>query len=181
MSCVKSVPWKPVQDIPISVGHMIPASPMAPFSPQHLLQPTFLPYPLHAHLLPLIREPRPPLPLPLPSTTTTKFSSPTPFRPPGNNNEAQQFLSRGGQVIVRMRGLPYDCTAQQVVSVIMPDQKQPLPTFSPARFALFQALLNSSSTILSLASLSLSLCRSFFSLNVSRTLLVWLFFIAILD
>lgn len=34
----------------------------------------------------------------------------------GNNNEAQQFLSKGGQVIVRMRGLPYDCTAQQVVS-----------------------------------------------------------------
>ncbi|GAB6030575.1 hypothetical protein CHUAL_007437 [Chamberlinius hualienensis] len=32
----------------------------------------------------------------------------------GNNNEAQSFLSRGGQVIVRMRGLPYDCTAKQV-------------------------------------------------------------------
>jgi hypothetical protein len=34
----------------------------------------------------------------------------------GNNKEAQQFLSRGGQVIIRMRGLPYDCTAKQVVS-----------------------------------------------------------------
>lgn len=33
----------------------------------------------------------------------------------GNNNEGQQFLSRGGQVIVRMRGLPYDCTAKQVI------------------------------------------------------------------
>ncbi|XP_075530023.1 epithelial splicing regulatory protein fusilli isoform X3 [Dermacentor variabilis] len=33
----------------------------------------------------------------------------------GNNNEAHSFLSRGGQVIVRMRGLPYDCTAKQVV------------------------------------------------------------------
>ncbi|XP_064466470.1 epithelial splicing regulatory protein 2-like isoform X2 [Ornithodoros turicata] len=33
----------------------------------------------------------------------------------GNSNEAQAFLSRGGQVIVRMRGLPYDCTAKQVV------------------------------------------------------------------
>lgn len=33
----------------------------------------------------------------------------------GNNNEAQQFLSRGGQVIIRMRGLPYDCTPKQVV------------------------------------------------------------------
>jgi hypothetical protein len=37
----------------------------------------------------------------------------------GNNNEAQAFLSRGGQVIVRMRGLPYDCTAQQVVSLLI--------------------------------------------------------------
>ncbi|XP_037785794.1 RNA-binding protein fusilli-like isoform X1 [Penaeus monodon] len=33
----------------------------------------------------------------------------------GSNNEAQQFLSRGGQVIIRMRGLPYDCTPKQVV------------------------------------------------------------------
>ncbi|XP_054722773.1 LOW QUALITY PROTEIN: RNA-binding protein fusilli-like [Uloborus diversus] len=33
----------------------------------------------------------------------------------GNNNEAQAFLSRGGQVIVRMRGLPYDCTPKQVL------------------------------------------------------------------
>ncbi|KAF2357493.1 RNA recognition motif domain [Trinorchestia longiramus] len=32
-----------------------------------------------------------------------------------NNNEATQFLSRGN-VIIRMRGLPYDCTAKQVVS-----------------------------------------------------------------
>ncbi|XP_021916116.1 RNA-binding protein fusilli isoform X3 [Zootermopsis nevadensis] len=33
----------------------------------------------------------------------------------GSNNEAHAFLSRGGQVIVRMRGLPYDCTAKQVL------------------------------------------------------------------
>ncbi|XP_075227568.1 epithelial splicing regulatory protein fusilli [Lycorma delicatula] len=33
----------------------------------------------------------------------------------GCNNEAQAFLTRGAQVIVRMRGLPYDCTAKQVV------------------------------------------------------------------
>ncbi|KAG7176044.1 RNA-binding protein fusilli-like, partial [Homarus americanus] len=32
-----------------------------------------------------------------------------------SNNEAQTFLSRGGQVIIRMRGLPYDCTPKQVV------------------------------------------------------------------
>ena len=35
----------------------------------------------------------------------------------GNNKEAQQFLSRGGQVIIRMRGLPYDATPKQVVSI----------------------------------------------------------------
>ncbi|ELT87306.1 hypothetical protein CAPTEDRAFT_189098 [Capitella teleta] len=37
----------------------------------------------------------------------------------GNNTEAQAFLSRhsdsGNQVIVRMRGLPYTCTAEQVL------------------------------------------------------------------
>jgi len=33
----------------------------------------------------------------------------------GNNTEAKEFLARGGQVIVRMRGLPYDCTAKQVI------------------------------------------------------------------
>lgn len=34
----------------------------------------------------------------------------------GNNVEAQKFLSRKAQVIIRMRGLPYDATAKQVVS-----------------------------------------------------------------
>lgn len=34
----------------------------------------------------------------------------------GSSCEAQAFLSRGAAVIVRMRGLPYDCTAKQVVS-----------------------------------------------------------------
>ncbi|XP_015788903.1 putative uncharacterized protein DDB_G0282133 isoform X2 [Tetranychus urticae] len=33
----------------------------------------------------------------------------------GKNNEAFQFLSKGAQVIVRMRGLPYDCTDQKVI------------------------------------------------------------------
>jgi len=33
----------------------------------------------------------------------------------GNNSEAQEFLGRGGQVIIRMRGLPYDCSAKQVI------------------------------------------------------------------
>lgn len=35
----------------------------------------------------------------------------------GAHNEAQAFLSKGAQVIIRMRGLPYDCTAKQVVSL----------------------------------------------------------------
>lgn len=34
----------------------------------------------------------------------------------GASTEAQAFLSRGATVIIRMRGLPYDCTAKQVVS-----------------------------------------------------------------
>lgn len=33
----------------------------------------------------------------------------------GTSGEAHAFLSRGAQVIVRMRGLPYDCIAKQVV------------------------------------------------------------------
>ncbi|XP_058465503.1 RNA-binding protein fusilli isoform X3 [Malaya genurostris] len=33
----------------------------------------------------------------------------------GASNEAQAFLSKGAQVIIRMRGLPYDCTAKQVL------------------------------------------------------------------
>ena len=37
----------------------------------------------------------------------------------GNNKEAQAFLSRGGQVIIRMRGLPYDCSAKQVTDFFL--------------------------------------------------------------
>lgn len=44
-----------------------------------------------------------------------KFPNPRNVSQIGNNKEAQSFLSRGGQVIIRMRGLPYDCTAKQVV------------------------------------------------------------------
>ncbi|XP_032597050.1 RNA-binding protein fusilli isoform X1 [Drosophila grimshawi] len=33
----------------------------------------------------------------------------------GASNEAQAFLSKGAQVIIRMRGLPYDCTPKQVL------------------------------------------------------------------
>jgi len=33
----------------------------------------------------------------------------------GSNSEAQAFLQRNGQVIIRMRGLPFDATAKDVV------------------------------------------------------------------
>ena len=36
----------------------------------------------------------------------------------GSNSEAQAFLQRNGQVIIRMRGLPFDATAKDVVSKI---------------------------------------------------------------
>jgi len=42
----------------------------------------------------------------------------------GSNREAQAFLTRhsvtegGTQIIVRMRGLPYTCTAEQVVRIL---------------------------------------------------------------
>ncbi len=35
----------------------------------------------------------------------------------GSNSEAQAFLQRNGQVIIRMRGLPFDATAKDVVSM----------------------------------------------------------------
>ena len=56
----------------------------------------------------------------------------------GNNNEAQQFLSRGGpsSVIVRMRGLPYDCSGQQVVSFIL------FPTFCCLPLTCFLSFLS---------------------------------------
>ncbi|XP_025410911.1 RNA-binding protein fusilli isoform X2 [Sipha flava] len=34
----------------------------------------------------------------------------------GNSSEAQAFLTKGAQVIVRMRGLPYDCSAKDVIT-----------------------------------------------------------------
>jgi len=34
----------------------------------------------------------------------------------GSNSEAQAFLQGNGQVIIRMRGLPFDATAKDVVS-----------------------------------------------------------------
>ena len=36
----------------------------------------------------------------------------------GTNSEAHAFLQRDGQVIIRMRGLPFDATVKDVVSTI---------------------------------------------------------------
>lgn len=36
---------------------------------------------------------------------------------PGRTTEAETFLTQGAEVIIRMRGLPYDCTASQIVSL----------------------------------------------------------------
>merc|ERR1719361_538213 len=44
-----------------------------------------------------------------------KFPNPRSVMKISNNSEAQEFLGRGGQVIIRMRGLPYDCSAKQVI------------------------------------------------------------------
>ncbi|KYN29054.1 RNA-binding protein fusilli [Trachymyrmex cornetzi] len=41
----------------------------------------------------------------------------------GTSGEAHAFLSRGAQVIVRMRGLPYDCVAKQVLEFFQSGQK----------------------------------------------------------
>ncbi|XP_051159802.1 RNA-binding protein fusilli isoform X3 [Leptopilina boulardi] len=41
----------------------------------------------------------------------------------GTSGEAHAFLSRGAQVIVRMRGLPYDCIAKQVLDFFASGQK----------------------------------------------------------
>ena len=47
-----------------------------------------------------------------------KFPNPKSVLPYlGNNKEAQMFLSRGAQVIIRMRGLPYNASPKEVVSL----------------------------------------------------------------
>lgn len=43
---------------------------------------------------------------------------------PGYNNRAQAFLSRGAEVIIRMRGLPFSCNAQQVVDFFTSTKKE---------------------------------------------------------
>lgn len=49
-----------------------------------------------------------------PTTISTGQNVVNPNKP-GYNNKAEKFLSRGAQAIVRMRGLPFTCSAKQVV------------------------------------------------------------------
>lgn len=56
----------------------------------------------------------------------------------GASNEAQALLSKGAQVIIRMRGLPYLCTAKQVVS---PKQQCPIFILESISFSIRSELL----------------------------------------
>ena len=40
---------------------------------------------------------------------------------PGTSNEVAQFLSKENQVIIRMRGLPFTATSQEVLSFLGPE------------------------------------------------------------
>lgn len=57
----------------------------------------------------------------------------------GASNEAQAFLSKGAEVIIRMRGLPYLCTAKQVVSTWRKSLNS--VSFVTERFAFFFLLV----------------------------------------
>lgn len=56
-------------------------------------------------------------PAPWPPKPTKRWQPiwPPPTSLPGFNHRARTFLSRGAQVIVRMRGLPFTCTTQQIL------------------------------------------------------------------
>jgi epithelial splicing regulatory protein 1/2 len=59
------------------------------------------------------------------------------------NNEIRRFLCLGGQTVIRMRGLPYHCTNDQVVSVARSNVKcrqsdPPNLTFLPCSGGLFR-------------------------------------------
>lgn len=60
------------------------------------------------------------------SAKLNKFNGQTNFaaKQPGYNNRAQAFLSRGAEVIIRMRGLPFSCNAQQVVDFFTSTKKE---------------------------------------------------------
>jgi len=54
-----------------------------------------------------------------------------------NNNKAEAFLSKGAQVIVRMRGLPFSCTSKQVVdffAATITTSKPPIVLYRSAKY-----------------------------------------------
>ncbi|KAH8401572.1 hypothetical protein KR009_006685 [Drosophila setifemur] len=55
----------------------------------------------------------------------------------GASNEAQAFLSKGAQVIIRMRGLPYDCTAKQVLDFFTTGDTAPCNVLDGSEGVLF--------------------------------------------
>jgi len=72
-------------------------------------------YPGHPFHVPMFPIPSVTWASALGSNSVGKFPNPKSVLRICNNTEAQEFLGRGGQVIIRMRGLPYDCTAKQVI------------------------------------------------------------------
>ncbi|XP_017040588.1 RNA-binding protein fusilli isoform X4 [Drosophila ficusphila] len=55
----------------------------------------------------------------------------------GASNEAQAFLSKGAQVIIRMRGLPYDATAKQVLDFFTTGDTPPCHVLDGSEGVLF--------------------------------------------
>ncbi|XP_017033383.1 RNA-binding protein fusilli isoform X4 [Drosophila kikkawai] len=55
----------------------------------------------------------------------------------GASNEAQAFLSKGAQVIIRMRGLPYDATAKQVLDFFTTGDTAPCHVLDGSEGVLF--------------------------------------------
>lgn len=131
---------------PSSLSYLLPS---VPFGHHHNHHPNH--QLVHSAVVPLV--------MPMPMHHSAREPRHSPFKPHsfrliGNSNEAQQFLSRGGQVIVRMRGLPYDCTSQQVVSTL----QHPF-LFSPhSRFRFSSNAYSYSYSYSSPSSLSLSFC-----------------------
>merc|ERR1719402_2071435 len=72
-------------------------------------------YPGHQFMMPMFPVPPVTWASAPGANSVGKFPNPRSVMRICNNSEAQEFLGRGGQVIIRMRGLPYDCTAKQVI------------------------------------------------------------------
>lgn len=57
----------------------------------------------------------------VPSTDHMLWADPVLFSPPGTSNEVAQFLSKENQVIIRMRGLPFTATQEDVLGFLGPE------------------------------------------------------------